>query len=460
MHTLNDDCQTNDTKTQWSETSVFQWQVFCCVIITWIIVYFCVFKGVKSSSYVVWVTVPLPTVFVLFMVLNGLTLDNADQGIRMYLKGITVEMSETDPNTGAVTQLYHTDRYGNQLPGRLIYPDVAEKLQNSAMWAEACAQIFFSIGVCMGIMTSYASYNDVNQPIIENALRVSIGNSLFSFFAGFAVFSTVGYLQGMQSTVAGKVSSIGLAFIAYPSAIETMPAPNLWTFVLALTLFTLGLDSAFSMVEATSTVVQDTAVGRLLPRKLIALILCVTGCCCSFVFCFNWGFTYFDTVDHYLAVYLLLLLGIMQAFGAGWVYEAAEVCEKVNKATVGVLALGYWCLLLPLGLLAYFAFPNDSWVAMPIFWGVQVIVWIVSFAVSKLSFAKWYKQVFLYGVGKLARSMAKLSSGGKRTWWVGPFEFWWGFSIKYFFPWAVWWLLCLSFSKDVAEPYDGNYIGW
>jgi len=65
------------------------------------------------------------------------------------------------------------------------------------MWAEACGQIFFSIGVCMGIMTSYASYNDVNQPIIENALRVSIGNSLFSFFSGFAVFSTVGYLQGM-----------------------------------------------------------------------------------------------------------------------------------------------------------------------------------------------------------------------------------------------------------------------
>lgn len=131
------------------------------MIIVWIIVYLCVFKGVKSSSYVVWVTVPLPCVFVLLMVLNGLTLENADQGIRMYLKGITVKMSEENAD-GSITQLYHTDRYGNNLPGELIYPDVAEKLQNSAMWAEACAQIFFSIGVCMGIMTSYASYNDVN----------------------------------------------------------------------------------------------------------------------------------------------------------------------------------------------------------------------------------------------------------------------------------------------------------
>lgn len=108
------------------------------MVITWVLVYFCVFKGVKSSSYVVWITVPLPCVFVLFMVLNGLTLNNADQGIRMYLKGITVKMTDT-ADDGTITQLYHTDRFGNKLPGELIYPNVAEKLQNSSMWAEACA---------------------------------------------------------------------------------------------------------------------------------------------------------------------------------------------------------------------------------------------------------------------------------------------------------------------------------
>ena len=56
--------------------------------------------------------------------------------------------------------------------------------------------------------------------------------------------------------------------------------------------------------------------------------------------------------------------------------------------------------------------------------------------------------------------MAKLSTGGKRAWWVGAFELYWGFSIKYFFPMAVWWLLCLSFSNDVAKPYEGYYVGW
>jgi NSS family neurotransmitter:Na+ symporter len=123
------------------------------------------------------------------------------------------------------------------------------------MWAEACAQIFFSLGVCWGVMVSYASYNPKNAPIIKNTLTVAACNSSFSFLAGFAVFATVGYLKGLGSPVADKTSSIGLAFVAYPAAIETLPGTNFWILMLSGTLFTLGIDSAFSIVEATVTVI-------------------------------------------------------------------------------------------------------------------------------------------------------------------------------------------------------------
>lgn len=62
------------------------------------------------------------------------------------------------------------------------------------MWADAAGQIFFSIGVCMGIMTSYGSYNKVDKPIIMDNMIIAISNSMFSFVAGFAVWSIVGYL--------------------------------------------------------------------------------------------------------------------------------------------------------------------------------------------------------------------------------------------------------------------------
>jgi len=259
-----------------------------------------------------------------------------------------------------------------------------------------------------------------------------------------------------------KTSSLGLAFIAYPAAIETLDNSNFWTLMLALTLFTLGIDSAFSLVEATSTVIYDTETGRKLPRKITAMILCVLGAFISTIFCSNWGFTYFDVVDHYLAVYLMLILGILQCFGAGWVYEADVVMEKLNTRSVMVLAVGYWSTLIVLGILAYFAFPNSSWVSIPIFWGIVIILWIVSYFISSAkSFSDWYANCFLYGVRKLARSMSILSyERGHPLWLYHLFEFWWGFSIKYFCPFAIWWLLMMSLQNDLATPYGGYHSFW
>jgi SNF family Na+-dependent transporter len=247
------------------------------------------------------------------------------------------------------------------------------------MWSDACGQIFFSLGVCMGIMTSYSSYNPVETPIISNALRVSIGNCSFSFFCGFAVFSTVGFLNGKGSQVANKVSSSGLAFVAFPTAIEYLGWPNFWIFILGLTLFTLGLDSAFSMVEATATVITDTPTGEAIPRKLIALVLCVMGSIFSFLFCFNWGVAYFDVVDHYLGVYLLLLLGVFQCFGAAWVYDFGSAVEKSSSIAVLILAIGFWASLIPLSFLSVFFFPDYGLYAMIAFWIIQIVCWIVSF---------------------------------------------------------------------------------
>jgi len=387
------------------------------------------------------------------MVLRGLTLENSDAGIRMYLLG-----EGGDGKSGA------------------------EKLQGTEIWTEACAQIFFSIGVCMGIMTSYASYNDVDQPILGPSCKVAFGNSIFSFFAGFAVFSVVGYLQHIGSPVAGGVSSTALAFVAYPTAVDTMPGANFWALMLACTLFTLGIDSAFSLVEATSTVVGDTPTGRKMDRKLIAGILCLIGAAISTVFCSNWGYTYFDVVDHYLANYLMLIVGILQCFGSCWVWKATEAIEASNKAAVWVLGGGYWGAVVILSTLGNFIEPSALYteeelkedetlkgvpllISLIAFWAVMFIFWVASFVMSKLSMGEWYRKVFLYGASDLAISMSNLShEPDDRPWWVTPFEFWWSFSMKYFFSWAVTTLLMRYFRNDLpygeVKQFYGGYHGF
>lgn len=316
----------------------------------------------------------------------------------------------------------------------------------------------------MGVMTSYASYNPRDKPIIKNAFVISIGNCSLSFFAGFAVFSVVGYLNGLGHPVAARTSSTGLAFIAYPAAIETLPGANFWSVLLSLTLFMLGIDSAFSFIEAASTVIYDTPSGKQTPRMLTALILCAFGALMSVIFCFNWGFTFFDVIDHYLAVYLMLLLGLFQAFAISWVYEAKDVIAKHGKGPVYVLALGYWIPLFFGGIIGFCSVPTVgvNWVFCIILVVSTLVCSIISFCMSKLSFGDWFFSIALYGVRKIARSMTKLSKapGQKRRWWEPIFEVWWGFSIKFFIPWALWWLLMLSARNDILAPYGGYHIFW
>lgn len=118
------------------------------------------------------------------MVINGLMLPGSADGVAKYLGG--------EPNVS---------------------------IDYSALWSDAAGQIFFSIGVCMGVMTSYGSYNPVKKPIITDNFIIAISTCLFSFVAGFAVWSVVGYLESINSLARSHTSSVGLAFIAYPTAI-------------------------------------------------------------------------------------------------------------------------------------------------------------------------------------------------------------------------------------------------
>ena len=70
----------------------------------------------------------------------------------------------------------------------------SRSLSDIKMWSDAVGQIFFSLSLCHGIMTSYGSYNPINKPIIKDQFIICIFNSTVSVIAGFAIWSVVGYL--------------------------------------------------------------------------------------------------------------------------------------------------------------------------------------------------------------------------------------------------------------------------
>uniref|UniRef100_A0A674JJH2 Transporter n=1 Tax=Terrapene triunguis TaxID=2587831 RepID=A0A674JJH2_9SAUR len=104
-----------------------RWQLLLCLFLIFTIVYFSLWKGVKTSGKVVWVTATLPYIVLLILLVRGATLPGAWRGIVFYLR-----------------------------------PDW-EKLMSTAVWVDAAAQIFFSLGPGFGVLLALASYNHFNN---------------------------------------------------------------------------------------------------------------------------------------------------------------------------------------------------------------------------------------------------------------------------------------------------------
>lgn len=191
-----------------------------------------------------------------------------------------------------------------------------------------------------------------------------------------------------------------------------MTAPNFWSLMLSLTLFTLGVDSAFSMVEATSTVICDTHWGSQFPRSFVAFCLCVLGFLLSIPFCTNWGFFLFDVVDHYLCNYLLVLVGILQCAGCGWGFDAENTFKKSanHEYSLKYLTYTYWAIVVIFGIV----FPTVKMIPIGLILSIVAILLfsvLPSYFMSKLSVADWYNEIVMCGVRKIAYSMTVLGRG-------------------------------------------------
>ncbi|XP_074527607.1 sodium- and chloride-dependent betaine transporter-like [Halichoeres trimaculatus] len=282
------------------EVGSLRWELALCLILSWIICYFCVWKGIKSTGKAAYFTATFPYVMLLVLLVRGVTLPGATKGIIYYL-----------------------------------YPDIS-RLSDPQVWMDAGTQIFFSYAVGLGFLTSLGSYNTYNNDCYKDCFYLCLLNSATSVVAGFAIFSVLGFMTYEQGVDISEVaqSGPGLAFIAYPRAVAMMPMPQVWSVCFFIMIILLGLDSQFVGLECLMTSLVDlfpTHLRQGCRRELVLLAICVVCCLLGFSLVTEGGMYLLQLLDHHVCSgTTLLLLSLSQSISIAWVYGADRFYDNIT----------------------------------------------------------------------------------------------------------------------------------
>ena len=59
---------------EFGNIGIIKWDLALCLLLSWIIVFVCLSKGIKSSGKVVWITATMPYVLLTLLLIRGLLL--------------------------------------------------------------------------------------------------------------------------------------------------------------------------------------------------------------------------------------------------------------------------------------------------------------------------------------------------------------------------------------------------
>lgn len=274
-------------------------------IIIWAVTAFIMYKGIsKGIEMVCRICLPILMVLTLILVIRGVTLPGAADGLEYMFK-----------------------------------PDWAA-LKEPSVWVAAYGQIFYSLSIGFAIMLAYSSYLPKETDVVNSAFITATANHGFEVFAGIGVFSIMGYMAMQQGVAVEEVaaSGIGLAFMTFPTAISSLPAFNGLIGVCFFgALLTAGVTSMVSILQAVVSSFHDKfdidhkkAVTIVLVPTFILSVLFITGA----------GLNILDIVDAFINNIGVATGGVIEVILICWFFNPEKLRQEANQFSN--FSIGKW----------------------------------------------------------------------------------------------------------------------
>jgi NSS family neurotransmitter:Na+ symporter len=184
--------------------------IFCLFVIVGITT-FVISKGVRAGIER-WTKILMPILFglIILLAIRAVTLPGASTGLSFYLK-----------------------------------PDFS-KLNMTVIFF-ALGQAFFSLGLGVGTMITYASYLSKRDNLVTSAGWVSFSDTLIAVFAGIIIFPTLFATPGVSPE--NFSIDTGLMFQVFPLIISKIPGGYFFGVLFFFLLLVAALTSTVSMME-------------------------------------------------------------------------------------------------------------------------------------------------------------------------------------------------------------------
>ena len=152
--------------------------LFCCIL-SQIIVFFCIRKGVQESGKIAIFTALAPYFILTVFLIRGLSLEGAFKGIKM-----------------------------------LFIPDMAQ-IFNPFVWVDAANQVIFQMSIGVGVLTLYGSYRHQNADIVKISYQIPLLVSLCGIISALVIFTFLGFISAKTGI---NISDLKVPFFFIRSA--------------------------------------------------------------------------------------------------------------------------------------------------------------------------------------------------------------------------------------------------
>ncbi|XP_030585828.1 sodium- and chloride-dependent neutral and basic amino acid transporter B(0+) [Archocentrus centrarchus] len=359
------------------ETGPIVWHLALCLLLSSILVALALIRGIKSSGKVVYFTATFPYVVIVILLIRGVTLEGAKDGIAFYI--------------GSESNL--------------------TKLTEAQVWKDAATQTFYSLSIGWGGLMALASYNNFHNNVFKDSFVITLTNAGTSVLAGFAIFSILGHMAHFYKIPVGEVvkEGFGLAFIAYPDALSKLPISPLWSILFFVMLLTVGLDSQFAGIEVIITCLLDAFPTAFKSKHaLLTVMLCSILYLLGLPCVTRAGIYWVTLIDQFVASWVLLFLVLLEIIGVSYIYGGNRFIKDIEMM-LGKKTCTFWlwwrscwffispCIIVVIlgWSLVTFSPPTYGQIQYPV-WGLNlgwcmvafVLMWIPVVAVYKLIKAK------------------------------------------------------------------------